>query len=154
MLRNKHIVVIDDTESIRQFLRISLEAHGAIVQTAATAAGGLALCEQATPHLVVLDIGLPDSEGLNILPRIKRADKQHAPAVVVLTVRKEQAFIEKAKALGADAYLIKPCFVEDVIEVIQNLLNLHKAPYLSLIVPENIPSLPGENDILLIKGGA
>jgi two-component system KDP operon response regulator KdpE len=152
MLRDKHIVVIDDTESIRNFLRISLEAHEAVVQTAATASGGLALCEQTVPDLVVLDIGLPDHEGLHILPRLKRLGKEHPPAVIVLTVRKEQRFIERAKELGADAYLIKPCFVEDVIEVIENLINVHKVPYLSLVVPENVPSLPGEDDILLIKG--
>lgn len=152
MLRGKHIVVIDDTESIRNFLRISLEAHSAFVQTAATASGGLALCEQSPPDLVVLDIGLPDHEGLHILPRIKRLGNDHAPAVIILTVRREQRFIEKAKELGADAYLIKPCFVEDVTEVIENLLNINKAPYLSLVVTENVPSLPGEDDILLIKG--
>ena len=103
MLRNKRIVVIDDTESIRNFLRISLEANNAIVHTAATAAGGLALCEQEIPDVVVLDIGLPDNEGLNILPRIKRLRKDAPPKVMVLTVRKEQAFIERAKTNGADA---------------------------------------------------
>lgn len=152
MLHDKNIVIIDDTESIRNFLRISLEAHNATVHTAATASGGLALCEQNVPDLVVLDIGLPDREGLDILPRLKRLGKERPPAVVVLTVRREQRFTEKAKELGADAYLIKPCFVEDVIEVIENLLNIHKTPYLSLVVPENVPSLPGEDDILLIKG--
>lgn len=152
MLQDKRIVIIDDTESIRDFLRISLEAHRAIVKTAATAAGGLALCEQECPDLVVLDIGLPDHEGLNILPRLKKIGKDKPPMVIVLTVRKEQRFIEKAKQLGADTYLVKPCFVEDVIEVIQNLLDIHKAPYLALVVPENMPSLPGEEDILLIKG--
>jgi two-component system KDP operon response regulator KdpE len=151
MLAGKSIVVIDDTESIRNFLRVALEAHNAIVHTAATAAGGLALCEQELPDLVVLDIGLPDSEGLTILPRLKRLRKATPPAVVMLTVRKEQRFIEKAKELGADAYLIKPCFVEDVIEVIENLLGINKTPHFGLVVPENVPSLPGEDDILLIK---
>jgi len=154
MLNGKQIVIIDDTKSIRDFLRISLEAHNATVQVAATAAGGLALCEATVPDLIVLDIGLPDQEGLKILPRLKRLGKEKPPAVIVLTVRKEQRFIEKAKEAGADAYLIKPCFVEDVIEVIENLLNIQKVPYLALVVPENVPSLPGEDDILLIKGGA
>ena len=60
--------------------------------------------------------------------------------------------IEKAKKMGADAYLIKPCFVEDVIEVIEKLLSASAKPYLSLVVPENVPALPGEEDILFIKG--
>src|SRR5882724_2607445 len=70
-LLNKHIVVIDDTHSILTFLRISLEALGATFHGAATASGGLALCETANPDLIILDLHLPDKEGLNILPRLK-----------------------------------------------------------------------------------
>lgn len=151
MLQGKHIIAIDDTESIRNFLRISLEAHGAIVQTAATAAGGLAICEQSVPDLVVLDLGLPDNEGLNILPRLKRLGKDHPLPVIVLTVRKEQMFIDRAKELGADAYLTKPCFVEDVIEVIEALLTARDASHLALVVSD-APSLAGSRDVLLVKG--
>ncbi|MDE3060723.1 MAG: response regulator [Pseudomonadota bacterium] len=151
MLRGKHIVVIDDTESIRQFLRFSLEAYGAAVQVTATAAAGLACCEQAPPDLAVLDIGLPDNEGLNILPRLKRLGKHHALPVVVLTVRKDQDSMERAKILGANAYLTKPCFVEDVIEVISRLLAEKHAPHLSLVMPDT-PPRPGPQDMLLSKG--
>lgn len=149
MLRDKHIVVIDDTESIRTFLRISLEAHGAAVQTAATAAGGLSLCEQQQPDLVVLDLGLPDNKGLNILPRLKRLGKATPLPVLVLTVRKELDCIERAKELGADVYLTKPCFVEDVIEVISQLLVKRKTPQLSLVVPA--PANADKEDALLTK---
>ena len=149
MLLDKHIVVIDDTESIRTFLRISLEAHGAIVQTAATAAGGLSLCEQHQPDLVVLDLGLPDNKGLNILPRIKRLGKVVPLPVLVLTVRKEQECVDRAKELGADMYLTKPCFVEDVIEVISQLLGKRKLPQLSLVVPSVISA--DKEDTLLTK---
>ena len=152
MLKHKHIVIIDDTESIRKFLRISLEAHGAQVQTAATAAGGLALCEQAVPDLVVLDLGLPDNEGLNILPRLKRLGKNQALPVIVLTVRKDAIFIERAKELGANVYLTKPCFVEDVIEIIAKLVSTRTPSHLSLVVPEP-PVTSGEKDVLLIKNG-
>lgn len=122
-LENRRIVVIDDAESIRRFLRISLEAHGATVEAAATAAGGLALCEQIVPDLVVLDLGLPDNEGLNILPRLKKLNKQQNLPVIVLTVRKDQEFIDRARELGADTYLTKPCFVEDVIATIERVLS-------------------------------
>lgn len=117
-LTHKHIVAIDDSPAIRDFLRIMLEAHGATFHEAATASYGLALCEQINPDLVVLDLGLPDKEGLTILPRLKRLRKNGTP-VVVLTVRNEQRFREMALEMGADAYLTKPFVMEDLIEVME-----------------------------------
>lgn len=151
LLRGKHIVVIDDAESIRRFLRFSLEAYGATVETTATAAAGLAYCEQYLPDLVVLDIGLPDSEGLKILPRLKRLGKHQPLPVVVLTVRKDQISLDRAKELGADVYLNKPCFVEDVIEVINVLLGQDKDARQSLVTPETPHLQGGQQDTLLTK---
>ena len=127
-LRNKHIVAIDDTHSILTFLRISLEAMGATFHGAATAAGGVALCESAHPDLVVLDLGLPDREGLNILPRLKRLYKDENLPVIVLTVRKEQEAQEMAAKMGADAYITKPFIMDDLIDVIHDKLHLKREP--------------------------
>ena len=121
-LRYRQIVVIDDTHSIRAFLRISLEAQGATLHEAATAAYGLALCEQVNPDVVLLDLGLPDNEGINLLPRLKRLAKSKSLPVIVITVRKEPKFKEMAMELGADAYLTKPFAIEHLIEVIENSL--------------------------------
>ncbi len=117
-LMDKQIVVVDDAEAIRTFLRISLEAHGAIVHSAATASGGMALCEQQKPDLVILDLGLPDHQGLDILPRLKRLDKQHNLPVIILTVRNEWKDKEAALALGADAYITKPFQMDTLLEII------------------------------------
>src|SRR5579872_6873676 len=121
-LSNKHIVAIDDTHSVLTFLRISLEALGATFHGAATAAGGMALCESAQPDLIILDLGLPDKEGLEILPRLKRLSKDHNLPVVVLTVRNEAESRDMAKKLGADAYVTKPFIMDDLIEIIDKKL--------------------------------
>jgi DNA-binding response OmpR family regulator len=131
-LENKRIVAIDDTPAILTFLRISLEALGATFQGAATAAGGVALCESDKPDLVVLDLGLPDKEGLSILTRLKRIDKERNVPVIVLTVRKEQEAMATAAELGADAYLTKPFIMDDLIEVIYSKLNIKRDPHLTL----------------------
>ncbi|MDE3060341.1 MAG: response regulator [Pseudomonadota bacterium] len=122
-LTSKRIIAIDDTHSILTFLRISLEALGVEFHGAATAAGGIALCETAQPDLVVLDLGLPDQEGLNILPRLKRLYKDRNLPVIVLTVRKEQESLEAASKLGANAYVTKPFIMDDLIEVIRRCLD-------------------------------
>ena len=126
-LTNKRIVAIDDTHAILTFLRISLEAMGATFNGAATASGGMALCETVHPDLVILDLGLPDHEGFDILPRLKRLNKDRDLSVVVLTVRKEQESRDKAKEMGADAYVTKPFIMDDLIEVILDKLQLKHA---------------------------
>lgn len=125
LLSNKSIVAIDDTHAILTFLRISLEAMGASFKGAATASGGMALCESTMPDLVILDLGLPDHEGFEILPRIKRLKQKHTNLpVIVLTVRKENESREKASNYGADAYVTKPFIMDDLLSVISDLLKL------------------------------
>jgi DNA-binding response OmpR family regulator len=121
-LKDRQIVVIEDTHAIRTILRYSLEAEGATLHEAATAAYGLALCEQYSPDVVLLDLGLPDNEGFNILPRLKRTGRERETAVVVLTVRKESADKSRAMELGASAYVTKPFVMEHLIEVIESAL--------------------------------
>ena len=138
-LLNKRIVVIDDTHSILTFLRISLEAQGATFYGAATAAGGVALCESVGPDLVVLDLSLPDKEGLNILPRLKRIDKEKSIPVVVLTVLKDPDAMITAERLGADAYLTKPFVMDDLLAVIRDKLNLRSDSHLTLVKTDETP---------------
>lgn len=118
MLDGKIILAIDDARSIRTFLRISLESQGVEFHEAGTAREGLALCREVKPDLVVLDLGLPDVDGLTILPEIK-AQEGSVPRVVVLTVRKENEMKERARDLGADDYVTKPFMVDELMEVIE-----------------------------------
>lgn len=122
MLTGKKILAIDDALSIRTFLRISLESQGVDFHEAGTATDGLALCRELHPDLVVLDLGLPDIDGLDILPDIKKVGEEsgaEAPRVVVLTVRKENEIKDKARQLGADAYITKPFLVDELMEIIE-----------------------------------
>jgi two-component system, OmpR family, KDP operon response regulator KdpE len=121
-LTNRHIVAIDDTHSILNFLRISLEAVGARFHGTATASGGLALCESDKPDLIVLDLGLPDKEGFDILPRLKKIDKNGKVPVIVLTVRNTQEDRDKAASLGASAYITKPFEMDALLDIIYDKL--------------------------------
>ncbi len=115
-LENKKILVIDDTQSIRTFLRISLQSNGAIVHEAASANEGFALCKEIEPDLVVLDLGLPDKDGLDILPEIKEAVNTK---VIILSVRKEPTTKLKAFSRGASAYMSKPFLMDDLLALIE-----------------------------------
>lgn len=117
MLTGKTVLAIDDARSIRTFLRISLESQGAEFHEAGTARDGVAMCRKVHPDLVVLDLGLPDEDGLSILPEIKNTSP--SPRVIVLTVRKENEMKEKARLLGADAYITKPFLVDELMDAIE-----------------------------------
>lgn len=123
-LSNKYIIAIDDTDSILTFLRISLESVGAKFRGAATASGGLALCESENPDLIVLDLGLPDKEGFDILPRLKTIRRDKQVPIIVLTVRNTQEDRDRASELGATAYVTKPFDMESLLEVITNALEI------------------------------
>ncbi len=115
-LAGKHILAIDDTPSIRTFLRISLLSHGAHFHEAANAEDGLSKAAALQPDIVVLDLGLPDRDGLDILPQILENEKR--PAVIILSVRKEQRTRNLAFELGASGYVTKPFIMEDLLDVI------------------------------------
>ncbi|WP_299372957.1 response regulator [uncultured Kiloniella sp.] len=116
------IVAIDDTPSIRTFLRVSLEDEGAEFHEASTALEGLELCKKVYPDLVVLDLGLPDIDGLEILPEIKKIQPDNKLPVLVLSVRKARETIKEAFDKGASGYLTKPFVVEDLLEIIEEKL--------------------------------
>lgn len=120
-LKHLTILAIDDAPSILAFLRISMEAMGATFVEADTAQKGLDMVAQTAPDLVVLDLGLPDRDGLDILPEIKAA--AGAPEVIVLSVRKDRDIIARAHTLGADEYLTKPFTMNTLMDAISTRLN-------------------------------
>lgn len=99
------VLVIDDELQIRRLLRVCLDANGYRVLEAPTGQEGLAEAAQHRPDVVVLDLGLPDMDGVMVLKRFREWSKV---PVVVLSVRDREE--DKVKALdnGADDYLTKP----------------------------------------------
>ena len=131
-LKEKQILAIDDTDAIRTFLRISLQAHGADFYEAANARDGLKLNREIQPDVIVLDLGLPDRDGLDILQDLKSEGAgDSGPKVIILSVRKEQRTKDEAFALGADAYLSKPFLMEDLIQLIEHETEEPRPSYLA-----------------------
>jgi two-component system KDP operon response regulator KdpE len=99
------VLVIDDEVQIRRLLRVTLEANGYRVLEAATGSDGIVEAAQRRPDAVVLDLGLPDLDGVTVLKRLREWSRV---PVLILTVR--DADDEKVAALdsGADDYVTKP----------------------------------------------
>src|SRR5215475_3801042 len=105
MAKTDTILVIDDEPPIRRFLRTSLGASGYRVVEAEDAAGGMRLLAAEKPDLVILDLGLPDRSGLDVIPEIR---KTSPVPIVVLSARHDERSKVEALDLGADDYVSKP----------------------------------------------
>jgi len=99
------ILVIDDELQIRRLLRVTLESAGYRVREAATGALGLNEAAVRRPDAVILDLGLPDADGLDVLSRLR---EWSGLPVLILSVRGEEAQKIAALDAGADDYLTKP----------------------------------------------
>jgi two-component system KDP operon response regulator KdpE len=113
------ILVIEDEAAIRRFLRISLEAHGYAVFEARTGAEGLLLAGTTNPNLVILDLGLPDMDGQEVIRRLR---EWSAVPILILSVRDHET--EKVSALdaGANDYVTKPAGISETMARIRVLL--------------------------------
>jgi len=112
-------LVVDDEPPIVTALRASLEARGYDVLSAGSGKDGLRMLSSAEPDIVILDLGLPDMEGAEVLRRLRAFSEV---PVVILTVREEQA--EKVVALeaGADDYVTKPFAMEELMARLRAVL--------------------------------
>ena len=117
---NRRILIIDDERPILMTLEALLERHGYQVDTAATAAQGLKLLKSKSPALVLLDLQLPDAEGLEMLDRIKTElpDMQ----VIILTAHDSLHNAIESIKRGAYHFISKPYASEELLSLVENAL--------------------------------
>jgi two-component system KDP operon response regulator KdpE len=106
------ILVVDDDPGILKAVRINLAGHGYAVETAATGREALERLRGNRPDLIVLDLGLPDCDGSDVIREVRAAS---ATPIVVLSVRGAERDKVEALDLGADDYLTKPFGVEELL---------------------------------------
>ncbi|MEQ9561721.1 MAG: response regulator [Woeseiaceae bacterium] len=129
------ILIIEDDAQIRKFLRISLEANDFTVFEARLGEMGLSMCSEINPDLVILDLGLPDLDGRELIRRIR---EWSAVPVIVLSVRSDGD--EKVALLdaGANDYVTKPFNITELMARIRVLLRS--------------PTASGQGDSVLLFG--
>jgi len=113
------ILIIDDEPQIRHFLRISLKTEGYELLEAENGEAGLALCARNSPELVILDLGLPDMDGSDVLAALR--ERSSVP-VIILSVRDRELEKVKALDLGANDYVTKPFGVDELLARVRTQL--------------------------------
>lgn len=112
------ILIVDDEPAIRRLVRGAVERAGYSVEEAANAADALRFAHREGCEVVLLDLGLPDRDGMELVPLIKAMDR----AVIVLTARDATSEKVAALDLGADDYVVKPFDTEELLARIRAAL--------------------------------
>ncbi len=119
MARRATILVVDDEPAIRRLLRTSLAGQGYDVVEAEDGAAALAAAEREKPDLVILDLGLPDLAGIEVIRSLRQ---RSALPIIVLSVRDDERGKVEALDGGADDYVTKPFGVEELVARIRTAL--------------------------------
>ena len=108
----KHILVVDDEPRIAEIARDYLERAGFRVTTAANGADALAMARSRRPDLIVLDLGLPQMDGLDVTRTLR---KQSNVPIIMLTARVDERDKLAGLELGADDYVTKPFSPKELV---------------------------------------
>ena len=123
--RGARILVVDDEPEIREAVRRNLTAHGYDVADAATGAEALTMAGARPPDVILLDLGLPDMDGIDV---VRWARERGPIPIIVLSARHAEASKVEALTLGADDYLEKPFGMNELMARIQVALRHAAGP--------------------------
>ncbi len=124
------VLVIDDEPQMRRLLRVTLEAHGYAVTDAATGKEGIVQAAQARPEIIVLDLGLPDLDGVEVLKRIREWSRV---PIIILSVRDREGDKVAALDAGADDFVTKPFSSAELLARLRTTLRRSQPPAASSV---------------------
>lgn len=124
------VLVIEDEPQMRRFLRASLTSHGYSMCEAASAAEAVALATSRTPELMLLDLGLPDGDGIDLTRRLREWSR--VPIIIISARGREEDKVAVLDA-GADDYLTKPFAFAELLARVRTLLRRPRGRELEIL---------------------
>ena len=118
---NLRVLVVDDEPAIRRFLRAALTAHGNEVFEAATGLDALSAVVAHRPDLIILDLGLPDLDGVEVTRRLREWTRI---PIIILSVREGETDKIAALDAGADDFVSKPLDKAQLVRRVKTMLGL------------------------------
>jgi DNA-binding response OmpR family regulator len=124
----KTIMIVDDSRTIAWIVRETLERQGYNVRCAYSGQEALEWLDRQMPDLVILDVMMPNMDGLEVLAKIKGSPKTSLIPVIMLTSNSDHDDVLKCYRLGADYYIIKPFKQSELLHGIELVLGRHTQP--------------------------
>src|ERR1700726_5030918 len=116
----KKIVLIEDDSDLYSLIQYNLEKEGFTMAGSQTGRGALELCRRERPDLVILDIMLPDSDGLDICKGLRNHSELANVPILFLTAKVSETDRILGLELGANDYIVKPFFIRELIARVKN----------------------------------
>lgn len=109
------VLVVDDDPLVTEFVKFRLEVEGFAVEVAHTAEDALAAALRRSPHLFLLDVAMPEINGLTLLRRLRAEKRLKAVPAIMITASAAGANVKAAMEAGAVGYVLKPFSVTDLL---------------------------------------
>lgn len=116
------VLVVDDDLEIRQMLCVLLQIHGFATDEAEDGLTALQKIRQRPPHVVLLDVMMPNMDGITLCRLLRQEPETHALPVVMLSGKAHPQAVEDGLRAGADRYLIKPSGLDVLVTTLHELL--------------------------------
>jgi CheY-like chemotaxis protein len=120
--RDRTVLVVEDSDDARYFMRLALEQLGYLIVEAENGARAVELAQLERPDIILMDLSLPILDGLAATEKIRAIDGLSGVPIVAVTAHQEIDFRAGAKAAGFDAYVTKPIDIDFLSEMIKGLL--------------------------------
>jgi two-component system alkaline phosphatase synthesis response regulator PhoP len=128
----KKIVLIEDDTDLFALLKYNLDKEGFAIAGSQTGKGAIEMCRRERPDLVILDIMLPDSDGLEICKGLRNHSELANVPIIFLTARVSETDRILGLELGANDYIVKPFFVRELVARVKNQLRTQTVPTRSI----------------------
>ena len=124
-MEKKHeVVIVDDNKEFCKLLKENLEEENFnVVNMAHNGKGGLKILKDKIPDILILDLIMPELDGIGVIEEIKKNNKFDEMKIVVLTAFGQEEFTKKVVSLGADYYIMKPFDLDKLNERLKQLMN-------------------------------
>ena len=126
MIENSKILLVDDEEDILEFLSYNLKKEGFRIDTANNGISALKKLEKSKPDLIILDVMMPEMDGIEVCEKIREQDKFDDVLILFLTARSEEYSELAGFSAGADDYITKPVKPKRIISKVKGLLRRSK----------------------------
>lgn len=151
-MTKKHICVVEDEEDILELIRFHLTKEGYTVTTAADGEAALKAVARKTPDLLLLDLMLPEVDGLEVTRQLKKNPKTAGIPIIMVTARGDESDIITGLELGADDYISKPFSMKVLIARVRTALRRRREPPAdknALISIHDLEINPGRHEVLI-----
>lgn len=122
------VLLVDDEELFRRMIAMGLERHGFSVLQADNGDEAIKIAQREFPSLIILDLVMPGLLGFEVCATLRKDERFRKTPIIIMSAKSYKPDIDKAKELGADAYVVKPIEIEELVKLAREHLDKRTNP--------------------------